>query len=177
MDLLGVELRTDRLRLRPVVSEDCDEIYREFTDEVTRYMGIATPRDPSETRQFIANARRNMDSGEELVCAILDAPSGRLLGCGGIHALPSRQPELGIWLARSAQGEGRGLEAVAGFRAWGTTNCPRATHFRYPVDRANIASRRIAEILGGTEATEYERKALDGRNLDIVEYHVPLARN
>ena len=93
-----------------------------------------------------------MQRGEELVCAVLDRNSGRFLGCAGLHELNAPAPELGIWIAVEAQGAGRGSEAVRALMQWGSHRRKKIDFFRYPVDRANLPSRRIAGNLGGTIA-------------------------
>jgi len=175
MDLTGVRILTPRLCLRAVAPGDRDAIFREFRDEITRYMGVPTPRDPSETDAFIGKAREGMRSGEELQCTILE--QGRFAGCGGVHDLAGPAPELGIWITRDLQGAGFGREAVEALLTWACTHRPRAPFLRYPVDRANTPSRRIAEALGGTPESTYTRETEDGRTLDIVEYHIPAARS
>ena len=176
MDLRGEEWETRRLRLRPVAPGDRDAIFAAFTDEVTRYMEPRTPAAAEETAQFIAGARDRMARGIEWVCAVLDRETGRFLGCAGLHELDAPAPEIGIWIAAAEQGAGRGREAVAALVAWGSRHRPRAPFFRYPVDRANAPSRRVAESLGGEVAHRHERRTADGRTLDLLEYHIPPAR-
>ena len=171
MDLSGVRIETSRLLLRAVDARDCGAIYREFNDTITRYMGVPTPRCANDTAAFIAESQDRMRRGEEIVCAIIE--SDQFAGCAGVHELNAPAPELGIWIVRGFQGAGRGREAVAALRDWTAAHCPRAPFLRYPVDRANAASRRIAERLGGTVESTCERATADGRRLDIVEYHIP----
>lgn len=173
MNLLGVELETARLRLRPVATRDRDAIFAAFTDLVTIYMEPPTPTEPAESAHFIETTRKRMQRGEELVCTVLDRESGRFLGCAGVHEIDAPAPELGIWIAVEEQGAGRGREAVRALIEWGTRARPRVAFFRYPVDRANAPSRRLAESLGGTVAHAYLPRTKGGGELDIVEYHIP----
>jgi len=57
-------------------------------------------------------------------------------------------PELGLWLKESAHRQGFGREVVAALVEWGHAFLGKAS-FTYPVAVENIASRRIAENLGG----------------------------
>ncbi len=41
---------------------------------------------------------------------ILDRETGRFLGCAGLHELEAARPELGVWLKKSAHGNGFGRE-------------------------------------------------------------------
>ncbi len=57
-------------------------------------------------------------------------------------------PEIGLWLRESAHRQGFGREVVAELVEWGHTFLGKRC-FMYPVAVNNIASRRIAENLGG----------------------------
>lgn len=56
---------------------------------------------------------------------------------------------MGIWLREDIHGRGLGREAIAAVAAWATANL-HPSHFEYPVAEENMASRRIAESLGGS---------------------------
>ena len=146
---------------------------REFRDDITRFMSVPTPQSPEESAEFITLARLRMAVPQELQCTILE--SDRFVGCAGVHELTAPAPELGIWIARESQGAGRGTEAVKAIVHWTIGHRPRTTFLRYPVDRANRPSRRIAERLGGTIEATYRREWHEGHALEIVEYHIPSA--
>ena len=57
-------------------------------------------------------------------------------------------PEIGLWLKESAHRQGFGREVVAALVEWGQAFLSKGS-FIYPVALQNIASRRIAENLGG----------------------------
>ncbi|MDZ4875470.1 MAG: hypothetical protein CLLPBCKN_004866 [Chroococcidiopsis cubana SAG 39.79] len=67
-----------------------------------------------------------------------------------------KTPEFGIWL-KTAHGRKYGLEAIRGIKNWAEQNLDYE-YFLYPVNRANIASRKIPETLGGKVVREYEHK-------------------
>ncbi len=57
-------------------------------------------------------------------------------------------PEMGLWLKESAHGQGLGRKVVTELVEWGQAFLGKGC-FIYPVAVQNIASRRIAENLGG----------------------------
>ena len=160
-----------RISLTPISERFSEDIYREFTAEITRYMMPPPPQDISETLEFIRSSIEGMQRSEEFV--IVDT-EGQFLGCAGLHARESSlTPELGIWIKKSAHGSALGREAVHCLRDWASENLI-VSHFIYPVEKNNLASRMIAESLGGAVIREQEVLSLSGNLLDEVVYEVPL---
>lgn len=170
MDLRNVVMATGRLRLETITSAYREEIFREFTPEITCYMYPPPARAIAETDGFIAQSQTQLAEGTDLVMVILIRESGEFIGCCGIHKLGDPVPELGIWIKKGSHGNGYGREAVGGLIAWARKNLPHAA-LRYPVDRRNTPSRKIPESHGGLlqEGCSFE-KGLGGNDLEIVEY-------
>jgi ribosomal-protein-alanine N-acetyltransferase len=173
LDLNAVKIATGRLTLRPVTAEFTELIFAEFTPEITKYMLPSSPRHISETEQFIADTLEKRSRGSDLVLAILAKETEEFLGCCGLHGRENpREPELGIWLKKSAHGRGFGREAVAAVRDWAARHLI-VDAFIYPVDRNNTASRKVAEALGGTIIRSEPVKTMSGGELDAVIYKIP----
>ncbi len=173
IDLLSVEIKSERLRLVPIDFKYDQDIFREFTSDITRYMFPKPAEDISETRAFIQESIDGMKAGNNLQMGIVDKESGEFLGCCGLHGQANpRIPEFGIWLKQSAHGFGYGKEAIHMLYGWATQNL-QAEYYIYPVDRNNIASRKIPESLGGVIINEYVDQGLAGNRLDNVVYKVP----
>ncbi|MBH8572134.1 GNAT family N-acetyltransferase [Nostocaceae cyanobacterium CENA369] len=171
MKLLNLTISTKRLLLQSISLAYKEVIFREFTEEITTYMHPRSPQNISETELFLSASLSNMQNGDELVVAILDKDSQEFLGCSGIHKLNSKHPELGIWLKKSAHGNGYGLETITALKEWAESNLDYE-YLIYPVDRANIRSRKIPERLGGQIYREYEQINLSGKILYLVEYRI-----
>jgi RimJ/RimL family protein N-acetyltransferase len=171
MDLTKVIIETDRLKLVSTSLKYASEIFKEFTDQITTYMNPKTPKEIKETETFINGAIQKIQNGEELQMVILDKKTGEFLGHCGVMKLKTDAPELGIWIKKSAHGNKYGREAVAGLKQWIDENM-KYSYIDYPVDRRNIASRKIAESLGGVIKDEYKRENLSGKILDEVEYRI-----
>ncbi|MGI8735291.1 MAG: GNAT family N-acetyltransferase [Pyrinomonadaceae bacterium] len=169
------EIEGLRLLLKPMVSEYADEIFKEFTPEITTYMFPRSPSHISETEQFVADACKQREAGTDLGFVILDKEDGEFLGVCGLHGTRNaREPELGIWLKKAAHKKGLGREAISVLKAW----CEQTLSidgFVYPVDRRNQPSRKIAEALGGKVAAEKKVVNMSGGELDELIYLIPLS--
>lgn len=171
INLLNIEIWTQRLLLRPMSGKYQGDVFREFTEEITTYTYPRQPETISETELFINESLREMTNGDNLVVVILKKDNQEFLGCSGIHKLNSKYPELGIWLKKSAHGNKYGLEAITALKDWAETHLDYE-YLIYPVDIANISSRKIAEKLGGEIMNEYSKMNLSGRKLHVLEYGI-----
>jgi len=151
-----MELRTERLHLRPFNAADQEAIHAVYADpEVMRYVGHGAHKTMAET----ANALRIY--GEVLArrgysfLAVTERAGGALVGDGGLHPLGGQGPdiELGYTLARSAWGCGYATELGRALidHAFDALAAPRVVA---QVEPANVASRRVLEKLGMTEREE-----------------------
>jgi ribosomal-protein-alanine N-acetyltransferase len=170
--LLEVAIPSERVLLVPTSRDHAEEIFRQFTAEVTRYMYPRPAERIEETLEFIAAGRANMEAGTELQLTILARETEAFLGCCGLHGKgQERMPELGIWLRKGAHGHGYGREAIAALVDWAFRFLD-LDHILYPVDRRNAASRRIPESLGGVVVGEKRDQGMAGNPLDLVIYRL-----
>ncbi len=102
---------------------------------------------------------------------MVNKADGSFLGCAGLHHPNTKTPELGIWLKKSAHGQGFGKEAMTALKKWADANVTY-DYILYPVDEKNTASRRIAESLGGKIAREYDEINMSGAKHHLVEYRI-----
>jgi RimJ/RimL family protein N-acetyltransferase len=170
MNLLDVEISTPRLLLKPISMDYKEVIFSEFTEEITSYTYPRSAEHIVETETFIKQSLEGLKKGTNLEVVILAKDSQEFLGCAGLHAL-NKEPTLGIWLKKSAQGNRYGLETITALKEWADENLDYE-YLIYPVDKRNIASRKIPESLGGQIVKEYEKLNLSGNILHIVEYWI-----
>jgi len=171
MNLLSVVIETERLKLVPTSEEFLEDIFKEFTEEITTYMYPKSAKKINETLDFIKLSREKMQLGEQLQVVILDKNTGEFLGHAGISKLNTDTPEPGIWIKKGAHGKKYGREAVKALVDWIKENC-KYKYIMYPVDKNNIPSRKIPESLGGIIEDEYRKENASGRILDEVEYRI-----
>ncbi|MCP3943323.1 MAG: GNAT family N-acetyltransferase [Desulfobacteraceae bacterium] len=172
MDLTSLEIEGDRIILQSIEKKYARQIFKEFTSEITRYMFPSPSKKIEETFLFICESINGMSSGWDLVLVIIEKESGQFIGCCGFHGKTDpRKPELGIWIKKSVHGKKYGRKSMGALMAWAVENID-FDYAVYPVDKANTASRKIAEGMGGIIFEERKIKLMGGRYLDEVVYKV-----
>lgn len=169
---MNISIETKRLSLTPISRNYAQDIFREFTKEITIFMYPKPADKIEETYKFIDKAIAKNNAGKQLQMVVLNKETNEFLGCAGLHDINTRTPELGIWIKKSAHGFGYGREAIAGLEKWAQENLD-FDYIKGPIDKRNIPSRKIAKSLGGIVAKEFKRKNLSGDELDEVEYRIP----
>jgi RimJ/RimL family protein N-acetyltransferase len=157
IDLTTVEIRSERLILRAFTAEYAKRVFTCITPGITRFMSWEPPVSPeafeaAAWRDWITDLR----NGSGLVVTVMRAESNEILGVAALHAITDPMPELGIWIKEAAQGQGFGREAVAALIGWASVHLG-LRRFEYPVAEGNVASRRIAEALGGSVVSSAEK--------------------
>lgn len=171
IDLSQLNLISDRVRLIPINLEYAHDIQTHFTAEITRYMWPSAPKTQEQIHQHILTKKSEMKNGEEIALLVIHNDSGEFLGYVSMHDINSKTPELGIWLKKSAQQQQYGYETCRLLVAWAKKNL-QFNYLKYPVDKKNIPSRKLAEKLGGKIEDEYFKMSESGNKLDEVEYRI-----
>lgn len=171
LDRQSFSITTDRLILTPVSLNYKEEMFREFTDEITKLMYSSTPKSIDEIISFIEASIHGFVERQEIVVAILHKETREYLGNAGLHQINSRTPELGIWVKKSAQGNGYGKEAIKALKEWADKHL-LYDYVKYPVHIENIPSRKIPESLGGAIKDEYDKVNQSGVMFRAVEYRI-----
>lgn len=143
-----MELRTERLRLRP---PDRD---RDFADmvlacsdpDVARFVyRIPSPYTVADAEALFTRASSGWADGDWKLFVIADAPTETFLGAVFVELRESG--EVGYLLAPEARGRGVMAEAVRGVVSW-AHECGGIRRLFLTTDPANIASQRVAERAG-----------------------------
>ncbi len=171
-DLADLSIDGERIRLVSISRAYEQNIFEEFTSDITTYMIPKAAETIEETRAFIDSSLQSFSDANNLVFVILDKQTDEFLGCCGLHGRGDvRNPEFGIWLKRSAHGQGLGREAIRTLAEWAEQNI-RLESFIYPVDKRNAPSRKIPESLGGVVVEERTEEGMTGNVLDEVVYRI-----
>ncbi len=171
MDTSNIIIETKNLYLKSITLEYKDDIFKEFTPEITTYMVPKSAEKIEETIKFIETSIKENKEGSKFRVVILNKENKDFLGCAGLHHIDRKNPELGIWIKKSAHGHGYGKEAIMALKEWTDRNLDYE-HILYPVAVENQASRRIPEFLGGKIVREYDEVNMSGRKLHILEYRI-----
>ena len=169
--LLSEVIESERLRLVPTSEDYVENVFAEFTEEIAELMFPRPAAVLEEALDFIRTARERMLAGDELSVAVLLGSTGEFLGHAGIYNLRTETPELGIWIKASAHGHGYGREAVAALTEWARKNL-QFSYLKYPAEKSNVPSRKLAESLGGVLEDEYEEPNMSGKLQELVEYRI-----
>lgn len=145
-------LETERLRLRPVRTEDAADIYAYTKDEETaRYVSWHAHKSLTDSEQFVEHILRQYELGNPAPWAIEDKTSGRVIGTIDFIkvSFEQQQAELGYALSREYWGKGLMPEAAArlvqyGFETLGLERIQARCFV------ANDGSARVMEKIGMT---------------------------
>lgn len=172
LSLSSVVIDAPRVRLVPIHAGFTSAMFETFDARITRYMYPKPSDTVEEMGRFVSDSVAGLAAGTNLQMVILSRSDEVFLGCIGLHALDRPDPEMGLWLKESAHGHGLGREAAGALIAWAREQ-GRFACIRYPVDRRNLASRKIPEAHGGVIVSEFRMVSLGGIELDLVEYRIP----
>ena len=160
-----------RVKQRPIAMEDLEIIYINYDKEAAFYMDLFQAGNKEKASDFIKQSIKELEEQTDLNMLILDKETEEFLGYLGIYYIGKREPEIGIWINKGKQHKGYAIEAVKAAITWLKANY-KFSHIKYPVDRKNIASRKIPESFNGKVKKEYLLHSCNGRELDIVEYWI-----
>ena len=169
-DLTSLRLESERLVLLSINDGYSSEIFKEFNDDIIQYMLPKPAEVIEETLSFISASLIGMREGWNLAMAITNRETSEFLGCCGLHGKGRYiTPEVGIWIKKSAHGHNYGREAIATLAFWAVETID-LDFIIYPVDRANIPSRKIPESMVAEVYREKQVKTARGTVLDELCY-------
>jgi 8-oxo-dGTP diphosphatase len=159
----GFPLRTERLTLRPLLTEDADAIHRLVNDwEVVRNLSrLPFPYPRSLADEWIASTQAQIATRHAYHLAISGEEDGRnmLIGCIGVRLdEATRSGQLGYWVGRRFWGHGVATEAARRMASWALSHLP-IDRLEAQVALVNPASAAVLRHIGfrqtGTGMLEY----------------------
>ena len=107
-----ISIETERLRLRPFVSEDFDDLFDLFSDPaVMTYLHPARPLETYEVRVALDSMIRHWERHGFGRCALILKETGKMIGFGGLRSLDG-VPEVVYALARRYWNKGLATESA-----------------------------------------------------------------
>jgi len=165
MALPAPTLHTARLRLRPFVGADADDLFALHSNAfVLRYWDAPPWTERARADAFIATCGQIAEEGSGARLAVDRASDGAFLGwCGLTRYHPEyRSASLGFCLTESAWGQGYATEAARALLRWGF-DALDLNRVQAEADTRNAASARVLEKLGFVrEGTLREDCVVDG---------------
>lgn len=172
MDLSALKIETERLFLVSASGEHTQHIFSEYRYPVTHYMNHPAPDSLKSVEDRMKQREIEMKEGLGLYLAVLQKESGEFLGCFALEELNQEAPEMGGWLKKGAQGKGFGKETTLALKKWADEHLDYA-YAKWPCAKENIASCKLAKLLGGRIAREYKKTNYTGYTWEYLEYHLP----
>lgn len=171
-------IQTPRLQWHPLSITYVQEIFKEFTDAVTKYLRASTPKKIEEEEQWIMSATEKDNKGICLHRVVTDE-TGAFVWCCELMNIHTKTPEFGLRIKESARGKWYGKEMIGGLLAWLEAH----KDFEYVIYKAaveNKGTRKIAESFGGIiqrdkQGNEYifpEWKFDKSSSFPAVEYRI-----
>lgn len=163
-------LKTERLVIQPFTHAYLEDYYQEFTDEITKYQYPDSFPDVETANQLVSGFVADMNRGEMLELVILTR-DGVFLGSLEVFGLREETPEIGLWLKKSAHGQGYGYEALkAVIDSLNATK--RYLYYLYEADVRNTPSIRLAQKFQCRKDGLEEITTESGKKLMLQTYRI-----
>lgn len=171
MKAINLTIKTERLLLKPISLKYLNDIFKEFTEEISFFMFSSSPKRISEAEKSIIDSVEKIKINQEAQQVIMNVSTGEFLGCVSLHHIDTSTPAFGVWLKKSAHGNKYGQEAVRALKNWAESNL-EYEYLKYNVAVENVSSRKVVESVGGKIEREFVGKKQDGRKMNKIEYRI-----
>lgn len=165
----NIEILTDRLRFIVVNAKYKEDIFRELTPTVAKFLPFIPTGKLEGTQGFIDYSLGQLEKGEDITLLAIDNQTEEFIGCCGIHDINSESISLGIWLKESAFGKGFGTELIQGLEQYVNENLS-VDYLIYNVEESNHGSIKIAEKLGYVYNNSFVRNISEDKILNMLQY-------
>lgn len=144
-----MEIRTQRLTLRPIGMQDLETTYAYSADrENTKYMMFLPDDSIEETKEFLENCEHEWEKKDPCYYEFAVIVNGRHIGGVSIYLMGLRDTaELGWILDKHYQGKGYATEAASAVMGF-AENQLSVHHFMAHCDSENRASQNVMSKLG-----------------------------
>ena len=167
------ELRTPRLLLRSIESEDVPAIVRlaGVNEIAATTLNIPHPYSENDARSFLAKANEDFREGHSISFAISMRAGRELCGAIGLHiADMHRRAELGYWIGVPFWGKGFATEAAGALVTFGFETL-RLHRIYAHYFSGNTASQRVLEKIGMRHEGRFRQHIQKwGRIIDVENY-------
>lgn len=172
-------LQTERLYLRPLVPEDADEAFANWTHdaEVAKYMRWSVHQNVEETREWLIGEQEGSQTGNIYDWGFVLKETGELIGSGGLsYSEEQGMFELGYNIMKKYWNQGYTTEAAKRIVDFAVSELgEKKLHCCHAKD--NPASGRVMEKAGFTYVRDSSYASFDGkRQFACKEYILDLEK-
>ena len=170
---INCNLYTNRLCLVPISHDFDEDIFKNFTDEISKYMLITTTKTVDEAKdltEIFINQRKTQTG---FFYAITLKETGEFIGVTGLEDFKKCVPDYSVWVKKDAWGKGYAKESFNGMM-----NLAKDMNVKkiiYHTDKRNIGSRKIALCYNGKKIVDNKEVITpDGRVLNVETYEIDI---
>ncbi len=165
----SITFTSERLKFIIVNENYKEDIFKELTDEVAKFLPFIPTHKLEDTQGFIDYSLNQLKLEKDITLIATDINTGEFIGCCGIHDICNESISLGIWLKESASGKGYGVEIIKALEQFVFNNIP-VDYLIYNVEKNNVASINIAEKLEYVYNNSFVRNISEEKILDMLQY-------
>ena len=168
-----IELKTERLILRPVVEQDAKAIFNYRSDSITnKYQGWI-PESIEDVHGFFKKISSEINIDDTwFQFVIINIEKSDVIGDLGIHFLEDEQAEIGCTLAKQEHGKGYATEALKSAMDF-LFNELNKHRIIGSIDPQNIKSIGLVERLGFRKEAHFKESILiNGEWVDDLVYAI-----
>lgn len=169
----GIELKTDRLLLRPIKAEDTKAIFDYRSDsETNKYQGWI-PKTIEDVDSFLKRISPEINIADSwFQFVIVEIETTDIIGDLGIHFLDDEQAEIGCTLSKKHHGKGYATEALISVMNY-LFNKLNIHRIIASIDPLNVSSIGLVERLNfRKEAHFMESLLINGEWVDDIVYAI-----
>jgi len=160
---------SDRLKFIIVNDQYVEDIFRELTPTVAKFLPFIPTQKKEDTFGFVAYSLGQLEKQKDITLLATDNQTGEFIGCCGIHDICDESISIGLWIKESANGKGYGKEIVRSLEQFVFDHLA-VDYLIYNVERNNAGSINIAEKLGYAYHSNFERNISEEKVLDMLHY-------
>lgn len=164
-----IQFTTERLSFEVVKDAFKEDIFRELTPTVAKFLPFIPTGKIEDTQGFIDYSLDVLAKGTDITLVATDKNTNEFIGCCGIHDVNEESISLGIWLKESAFGKGYGSELITGLESYVNDNLG-VDYLIYNVEKNNHGSIKIAEKLGYVYNNDFVRNISEEKILNMLQY-------
>ena len=164
-----IQFSSDRLSYLVVNDSFKEDIFRELTPTVAKFLPFIPTGKIEDTQGFIDYSLGVLEQGTDITLVAVDKDTKEFIGCCGIHDVNQESISLGIWLKESAFGKGYGQELITALETYVNENLT-VDYLIYNVEKNNHGSIKIAEKLGYVFHSDFVRNISEEKTLNMLQY-------